>query len=69
MRGLDARSRLPATRGGLPVRRRSHAMSSEVAPRPAVAPDTILYGVAYYHEYMAYEGTERDSLPCSARGV
>jgi beta-galactosidase len=36
------------------------ATSAEVTPRPAVAPDTILYGVAYYHEYMPYERLEKD---------
>ena len=33
---------------------------AEVAPRPAVGPDTILYGAAYYHEYMPYERLEKD---------
>jgi beta-galactosidase len=36
------------------------ATSAEVAPRPALAPDTILYGAAYYHEYMPYERLEKD---------
>ena len=30
------------------------------APRPAVHPDTILYGAAYYHEYMPYERLDQD---------
>jgi beta-galactosidase len=30
------------------------------APRPAMRPDTILYGVAYYHEYMPYERLDKD---------
>jgi beta-galactosidase len=30
------------------------------APRPAMRPDTILYGVAYYHEYMPYERLQKD---------
>jgi beta-galactosidase len=34
--------------------------SADVAPRPAVRPDTILYGAAYYHEYMPYERLEKD---------
>ena len=29
-------------------------------PRKAVHPDTILYGVAYYHEYMPYERLDKD---------
>ena len=28
--------------------------------RPAVRPDTILYGAAYYHEYMPYDRLEKD---------
>jgi beta-galactosidase len=28
--------------------------------RPAVAPDTVLYGAAYYHEYMPYERLAKD---------
>jgi len=28
------------------------------AVRPPVVPDTILYGAAYYHEYMPYERLE-----------
>ncbi|HXY40206.1 MAG TPA: beta-galactosidase [Vicinamibacteria bacterium] len=31
-----------------------------VAARKAVFPDTVLYGVAYYHEYMPYERLDRD---------
>jgi hypothetical protein len=34
--------------------------SAEVLPRPALAPDTILYGAAYYHEYMPYERLDKD---------
>ena len=30
------------------------APPSAAAPRPAMRPDTILYGAAYYHEYMPY---------------
>ena len=26
------------------------AAPAEVAPRPAMRPDTVLYGAAYYHE-------------------
>src|SRR4029453_1859675 len=70
-RGLDSQP----TIGGLPMTRRSHALvvlaalfllvagpatSAEVAPRPALEPDTILYGAAYYHEYMPYERLEKD---------
>jgi beta-galactosidase len=36
------------------------ATFAEVAPRPALAPDTILYGAAYYHEYMPYERLDKD---------
>jgi beta-galactosidase len=36
------------------------ATSAEVVPRPALAPDTILYGASYYHEYMPYERLEKD---------
>jgi len=36
------------------------ATTAEVAPRPALAPDTILYGAAYYHEYMPYERLDKD---------
>ena len=28
--------------------------------RKAMVPDTILYGVAYYHEYMPYERLDKD---------
>jgi beta-galactosidase len=30
------------------------------ATRPAMRPDTILYGAAYYHEYMPYERLDKD---------
>ncbi len=30
------------------------------APRPAMRPETILYGAAYYHEYMPYERLDKD---------
>jgi beta-galactosidase len=33
---------------------------AEAPPRRAVAPDTILYGAAYYHEYMPYERLAKD---------
>ncbi|HSD30041.1 MAG TPA: beta-galactosidase, partial [Vicinamibacteria bacterium] len=36
------------------------AAAAVEAPRPAVAPDTILYGAAYYHEYMPYERLDKD---------
>jgi beta-galactosidase len=39
------------------------APAAEVAsapPRKAVFPDTVLYGVAYYHEYMPYERLDKD---------
>ncbi len=41
--------------GGTP---QAAAVRSEV--RPAVRPDTILYGAAYYHEYMPSERLEKD---------
>ncbi|HVO11457.1 MAG TPA: beta-galactosidase [Vicinamibacteria bacterium] len=36
------------------------AAPQPVAARPAAVPDTILYGVAYYHEYMPYERLDKD---------
>jgi len=36
------------------------AASAEDATRPAMTPDTILYGAAYYHEYMPYERLDKD---------
>ena len=36
------------------------APSTAAAARPAMRPDTILYGAAYYHEYMPYERLEKD---------
>ena len=36
------------------------ATPADVAPRPAMAPDTVLYGAAYYHEYMPYERLDKD---------
>ena len=42
---------------------------AEVAPRPAVAPETILYGAAYYHEYMPYERLDKDVELMKRAGV
>ena len=36
------------------------ATPAEVAPRPAMTPDTVLYGAAYYHEYMPYDRLDKD---------
>jgi len=36
------------------------AVAAAPVARPAVAPDTILYGAAYYHEYMPYERLAKD---------
>ena len=40
-----------------------------VAARPAVHPDTILYGVAYYHEYMPYERLDKDIELMTRAGI
>jgi beta-galactosidase len=56
--GLAACGR-PAPPQGSPAPGRPGAATAE-APRPAVAPDTILYGAAYYHEYMPYERLDKD---------
>jgi beta-galactosidase len=45
------------------------AMSAEVPLRPALAPDTILYGAAYYHEYMPYERLDKDVELMKRAGV
>jgi beta-galactosidase len=34
--------------------------AAEVVTRPALIPGTVLYGAAYYHEYMPYERLEKD---------
>ena len=52
----------PRPRAGLALalaRRRSRRGRGPAA-RTAVAPDTILYGAAYYHEYMPYERLDKD---------
>jgi beta-galactosidase len=36
------------------------AMAADDAVRAAMRPDTILYGAAYYHEYMPYERLDED---------
>ena len=36
------------------------ASAETVAPRKPMRPDTVLYGVAYYHEYMPYERLDKD---------
>ena len=70
----QAQGRLPATNGGPPMTRRSRALlASPSSPRRrrrrrrrrprgpgGDAPDTILYGAAYYHEYMPYERLDKD---------
>jgi len=38
---------------------RSLAFAGDV-PRPPMRPETILYGAAYYHEYMPYERLDKD---------
>jgi beta-galactosidase len=38
-------------------------------PRPAMAPDTILYGAAYYHEYMPYERLAEDVRLMKRAGI
>ena len=57
---MSRRSRAMVVLAALSLIAAGRATSAEVAPRPAVAPDTILYGVAYYHEYMPYERLEKD---------
>jgi beta-galactosidase len=37
--------------------------------RPAVVPPTILYGVAYYHEYMPYERLDQDIALMKRAGI
>jgi beta-galactosidase len=36
------------------------APAQTVEPRKPMRPDTVLYGVAYYHEYMPYERLDKD---------
>jgi beta-galactosidase len=36
------------------------ALAVAEAGRPPMRPDTVLYGAAYYHEYMPYERLEKD---------
>jgi len=36
------------------------AMAGDDAARAAMQPDTVLYGAAYYHEYMPYERLDKD---------
>lgn len=45
--------------------------SSEAAPRNAAVPPftTILYGAAYYHEYMPYERLDKDVALMKAAGI
>ncbi|RPJ77791.1 MAG: hypothetical protein EHM13_15500, partial [Acidobacteria bacterium] len=43
-----------------PATQQRGAAASEGSPRAAITPDTILYGVAYYHEYMPYERLDKD---------
>jgi beta-galactosidase len=43
--------------------------SADAPPRPAVAPDTILYGAAYYHEYMPYERLAEDVRLMKRAGI
>src|SRR5512141_2825576 len=36
------------------------AAAADATARKAVVPDTILYGAAYYHEYMPYDRLDKD---------
>jgi beta-galactosidase len=47
----------------------SSTLLSARAPRPAHAPQTILYGVAYYHEYMPYERLDEDIALMKRAGI
>jgi beta-galactosidase len=63
---MTARSRLlPA----LLIALSAGSLLSARARRPAVAPDTILYGVAYYHEYMPYERLDQDIALMKRAGI
>jgi beta-galactosidase len=57
---MTRRNRILVVLAALSLIAAGRATSAEVAPRPALAPDTILYGASYYHEYMPYERLEKD---------
>lgn len=45
------------------------ATGADVAARAAMRPDTVLYGAAYYHEYMPYERLDKDIELMTRAGV
>lgn len=47
---MTSRSRVLIALAALSLSVAGSAAAAEVAPRPALAPDTVLYGAAYYHE-------------------
>jgi beta-galactosidase len=55
------------TTGMLAVGSATPGAASE--PRPPMRPDTILYGVAYYHEYMPYERLDEDIALMKRAGI
>jgi beta-galactosidase len=57
---MTSRSRVLIALAALSLSVAGSAAAAQVAPRPALAPDTVLYGVAYYHEYMPYERLDKD---------
>jgi beta-galactosidase len=44
-------------------------VSALLLPASAATPETILYGVSYYHEYMPYERLDRDVEMMSKAGI
>ena len=52
--------RTPAVLFSLVLGAATASPQAAAAPRKPMRPDTVLYGVAYYHEYMPYERLDQD---------